>query len=158
MATELTTDKRVPIELALRQLNADFCYHLDHNDTARLIDLFTKDAEYSHGERMSVGRDEISALFARRNESGNRTARHMQSGLRFEITSDNSAKGNSVCMTFAADQKPPIATASPHLVADFIDDYELCADNRWRICRRHIERIFVDPKNAGPVGTAEKMS
>lgn len=158
MAAELTAEERVKIELALRQLNADFCYHLDHNDTARLVDLFTQDAEYSHGARMSVGRDAIDALFSQRNSSGTRTARHMQSGLRFEITSDNSAKGNSVCMTFAADQQPPIAATMPHLVADFVDNYRLCADDRWRICRRHIERIFVDPDNEGPVGTAEKTS
>jgi hypothetical protein len=154
MATELNADGRVRIELALRQLNADFCYHLDHNDTARLIELFTKDAEYSHGDRLSVGRDAINALLANRNDSGNRTARHLQTGLRFDITSENSATGNSVCMTFAADQKPPISTANPHLVADFVDEYEHCADDRWRISRRHIERIFADPQNKGPVGTA----
>ncbi len=158
MATELNADRRMQIEFALRRLNADFCYCLDHNDTARLVDLFTADAEYSHGERLSIGRDEITVLFAHRNDSGNRTARHLQSGLRFEIASENSASGNSVCMTFAADQQPPVATATPHLVADFIDEYELCGDSRWRICKRRIERIFADQHNEGPIGTTGKKS
>lgn len=153
MATELGIDERTQIELALRRLNADFCYYLDHNETADLVDLFTADARYTHGQRLSVGRDEINELFAKRNESGSRTARHMQSGLRFEIIDETSASGSSVCMTFAADGKPPIATAKPHLVADFVDEYEHCADGRWRISQRHIERIFTDPQNEGPIGS-----
>lgn len=152
MATQLSSEARTQVEFALRRLNADFCYYLDHNDTAGLVDLFTADAKYSHGPRLSVGRDAINELFAKRNDSGDRTARHMQSGLRFEIIDETSAIGNSVCMTFAADEKPPIATAMPHLVADFIDQYELCADGRWRISRRHIERIFTAPQNEGPIG------
>lgn len=152
MATELGIKVRTQIELALRRLNADFCYYLDHNKTDELVDLFTADARYTHGQRSSNGRDAISHLFAKRNASGNRTARHMQSGLRFEIASESSASGTSVCMTFAADGKPPIATATPHLVADFVDEYVLCADGRWRISRRHIERIFTDPDNKEPIG------
>lgn len=154
MATELSSNARTQVELTLRRLNADFCYYLDHNDTADLVDLFTADARYTHGQRLSVGRDAINELFDKRNESGNRTARHMQSGLRFEIIDETSATGNSVCMTFAADGKPPIATAMPHLVADFIDEYKLCTDGRWRISRRHIERIFTDPQNEGPIGAS----
>lgn len=34
MATELSTAKRLQIELALRDLNADFCSFLDHGKTA----------------------------------------------------------------------------------------------------------------------------
>lgn len=154
MATELSINAKTRVELALRKLNADFCYFLDHNDTAGLVDLFTPDARYTHGQRLSVGRDAISELFEKRNESGNRTARHMQCGQRFEIRDDTSATGNSVCMTFAADGQPPITTAMPHLVADFIDEYVLCADGCWRISRRHIERIFTAPKNEGPIGAS----
>lgn len=154
MATELNPANRLQIELALRDLNADFCYYLDHGETDRLVDLFTEDAVYTHGERSSEGRDAISELFSERNASGTRTARHMQSGLRLRIIDENSATGHSVCMTFAADLLPPINQATPHLVADFVDDYEFCADERWRISRRHIDRIFVDPQNEGPIGSS----
>lgn len=142
------------IELALRNLNADFCYYLDHGDTDKLVDLFTADATYTHGERSSVGRKAIARLFCGRNAAGTRTVRHMQSGLRLQIVDAQTAAGQSVCMTFAVDQLPPVTPAIPYLVADFIDDYELCADGQWRIGRRHIERIFTDPQNVGPVGSA----
>ena len=64
----------------------------------------------------------------------------------------NHATGSSVCITFAADAAPPVVPASVHLVADFFDEYVRCADGRWRISKREIERIFVDPSNSGPVG------
>jgi len=152
MATELSSAERLHIELALRRLNADFCYYLDHCDTDRLVDLFTTGARYSHGNRLSVGRDAIADLFGNRNGSGVRTARHLQAGLRIDIKDENSATGSSVCATFAADELPPVLTATPHLVADFEDEYEHCDDGRWRISRRHIERIFLDPQNEGPIG------
>ncbi len=152
MAIGIGDNDRIEDELALQRLNADFCYYLDHNETDSLIDLFTADANYSHGERLSNGRDEIHELFETRNASGKRTARHIQSGLRFEFIDKQLATGKSVCITFAADQAPPISGSIPHLVADFVDDYVLCADGRWRISRRHIERIFTSPNNEGPVG------
>lgn len=152
MASELNPEERLRIELALRRLNADFCYYLDHRETDRLVDLFTADARYSHGERLSEGRDAIAALFGKRNSSGTRTARHLQSGLRIDVKDRISATGNSVCATFAADELPPVPNASPHLVADFEDEYEYCDDGRWRISQRHIERIFLHPGNEGPIG------
>lgn len=152
MATPLDSAKRLQIELALRELNANFCYFLDHHETDQLVDLFTDDAIYTHGERRSQGRDAIFRLFHDRETSGPRTARHMQSGLRFRITDEHTAAGQSICMTFVANQLPPIMPAIPHLVADFVDEYRHCSDKRWRICRRHIERIFVDVQNEGPIG------
>jgi ketosteroid isomerase-like protein len=153
MATEPDIEASVQIEFALRNLNADFCYFLDHGQTDRLVDLFTTDAVYTHADRSSEGRDAIAGLFDNRIAAGTRTARHMQSGLRLQIVDEQTATGESVCMTFAADQLPPVTPATPYLVADFIDEYKLCADGKWRISRRHIERIFVDPENSGPIGS-----
>jgi len=154
MATELSPESRMQIEFALRDLNADFCYYLDHGETGHLVDLFTTDAVYTHGKRSSEGRGEIAKLFSNRNATGTRTARHMQSGLRLQIVDAQTATGQSVCMTFAADQLPPVTPATPHLVADFVDEYRLCNDGTWRISRRHIERIFMDPQNEGPIGSS----
>lgn len=152
MAAVLAQSEHALIELALRKLNADFCYYLDHLQTEQLANLFTEDALYTHGARESRGRDAIRTLFDSRNETGTRTSRHIQSGLRFEIHSEQSAQGNSVCITLVADRAPPIPHTTINLVADFTDVYTKNKDGEWRIQRRHIERIFVAPGNAGPVG------
>ncbi len=55
-------------------------------------------------------------------------------------------------MTFACDDSPPVSPASPHLVADFIDEYICSSNGQWLINKRHIERIFVAADNIGPVG------
>jgi len=138
---------------ALEDLNSDFCHHLDHGEIEALVDLFCEDAVYSHGSRVSRGREEIRRLFQQRAESGVRTSRHLQTGLRLQWLSHELATGTSVCLTFAADGPPPIHPATPYLVADFTDRYRLCRDGRWRIEKRHIERIFTAADNTGPIGT-----
>lgn len=138
---------------AIDILNKQFCFYLDHCRNTELLDLFTDDAYYRHGDRISTGRDEISSIFAARVACSPRTARHLQTGLLIELCSDTLAKGRSCCVTFAADAMPPILGAQPLLVADFSDDYRKCSDGRWRICRREIERIFVAAGNEGPVAS-----
>ena len=134
-------------------MNNDFCYYLDHGLVDELVDLFCNDALYTHGQRTSNGREEVRQLFESRRGAKNRTSRHIQSGLRIEITGATQATGRSVCLTFGADAPPPVIPATPYLVADFIDEYRKGEDGRWRLRRRHIERIFVAETNKGPEGT-----
>lgn len=145
-------------QLALQQLNHDFSYYLDHHMIDRLVGLFTRDAYYRHGQRISQGLDEITALFKGRAEQGDRVARHIISGLRFEkvIDAPDRVTGHSVVVTWAANSSVPVASADPFLVADFIDEYQLGNDDQWRIRRREIERIFVAPNNQGPVNPSQQ--
>jgi ketosteroid isomerase-like protein len=145
----------IAIRLALQDLNARFCQHLDHDRLDELVDLFTEDAVYTHGERRSTGRRAIHALFAVRAAAGVRTTRHLSSGLLLQIDSESAARGESVCLTFAQDAAPPITPATPYLVADFIDVYRRCADGQWRIAARDIRRIFAAAGNAGPQGAGQ---
>jgi hypothetical protein len=55
-------------------------------------------------------------------------------------------------MTFGQNGLPPLRPAIPTLVADFNDVYVRGGDGKWRFKERHIERIFVDPQNSGPLG------
>ncbi len=154
-----TSDKRIErieIRLAIEDLNSDFCHYLDYGMVEELTDLFTEDCRYSHGSRVSFGRDEVRALFSDRIAGGVRTSRHLQTGLKITLHSLKKASGKSVCMTFACDQSPPISPATPFLVADFTDEYLRSADGRWRIQKRHIERIFTAAENKGPVMMTRK--
>lgn len=146
------------IRMELQELNAAFVHHLDHGEIDELVCLFTEKAVYTHGERRSVGRNEIRQLFDARAAAGTRTVRHLCSGLRIHIDSPDRARGTSTCLTFAFDGPAPVANAAPHLVADFIDAYERDRTGRWRIAQRHIERIFVAPDNPGPIGQATGQS
>jgi len=155
METRLERLENIEARLAIEALNADFCYYLDGNMIDDLVDLFTEDARYSHGLRLSRGRDEIRKLFRARIDGGPRTSRHLQTGLKIALNSLREATGKSVCLTFACDGLPPVSPATPFLVADFLDEYQYCSDGKWRIRKRHIERIFTAPENMGPVGLGQ---
>lgn len=147
MATELD---RITARLALEDLNAAFARYLDHADVDALVDLFTDDALYTHGERRSEGKAAIADLFRKRSAGRPRTSRHIYSGLTIDIEDADNARGFSVCLSFAANGLPPLP-ATPFLVADFKDRYRRGADGRWRFRERHIERVFVGADNTGPV-------
>ena len=155
MAAALTDLERLAIRAALEDLNTAFCYHLDHDDVAALLELFGDDVYYTHGSRISRGKAELEQVFRSRSATEKRTARHLYSGLKLEIESATRARGTSVCMTFGAYGEPPLSPAIPTLVADFVDAYVRAGDGRWRFKERHIHRIFVDPANTGPLGQAD---
>jgi hypothetical protein len=152
MAAALTDLERLTIRAALEDLNTAFCHHLDHDDVDALLELFVDDVHYTHGSRISRGKAELEEVFRSRSATQKRTARHLYSGLKLEIESATRARGTCVCMTFADYGEPPLTPAIPTLVADFVDEYARGEDGRWRFKERHIHRIFVDPKNTGPVG------
>ncbi|MGS2722195.1 nuclear transport factor 2 family protein [Porticoccus sp. GXU_MW_L64] len=137
--------------LALTELNNAFTHYLDNNLVDQFGSLFTEDALYTHGTRRSEGREAIVEQIRKRTAAGPRTARHMATGLQLTLESSTSARGHSVCMTFARDGEPPIDGAEPFLVADFDDVYRW-EDGRWLIQERHITRIFVGAGNTGPIG------
>ena len=140
--------ERISIRLAIEDLNAEFVYLLDHLLVEPLVELFTEDALYTHGERRTQGRAALRVLFEARAASGRRTTRHLYSGLRIHIHDARAASGYCVCASFAADSLPPIPHAEPFLVADFIDEYVRGEDSKWRIARRDIQRIFVGQARA----------
>ena len=134
-------------------LNNQFCFFLDRCMNEELLDLFTVDAHYQHGDRVSRGRDEIAQVFAARVAGSPRTARHVQTGLLIQLQDARNATGVSCCVTYAADAVPPVSGTEPHLIADFNDKYTKGDDGQWRISARDITRIFVSPDNSGPVGS-----
>lgn len=152
MAAALTDLERLTIRAALEDLNTAFCHHLDHDDVDALLELFVDDVYYTHGSRVSRGKTELEEVFRSRSATQKRTARHLYSGLKLDIESATRARGTCVCVTFADYGEPPLKPAIPTLVADFVDEYVRSGDGRWLIKERHIHRIFVDPKNTGPVG------
>jgi SnoaL-like protein len=136
--------------LAIQELNNSFAYHLDHDEIEPLVALFSPNAHYSNGLRMSRGRAEIEAFYRSRTAHGVRTARHMYSGLRIVFEGADRARATSVWLSFAQNSAPPIDYSIPYLVADFEDVYERGDDGEWRILSRHIRPIFRDPKGTPP--------
>jgi SnoaL-like domain len=128
--------------LAIEELNAEFAYLIDHEQSEEVANLFTTDGSYGRatGER-SVGRDAIRMAYAARKVKGPRTARHIFTNLRLKFESDERASGTCIMTLFAEDGSPP-HPAEPFLVADYDDVYQLCGDT-WRYASRTITWLFV---------------
>ena len=141
--------------LAIQELNAAFAYHLDHGEITPLVALFTDDARYSNGARVSSGKVAIEAFYRGRAEGGVRTSRHLYSGLRIRLDGADQAGATSVWMSFAQNAAPPIDYSVPFLVADFIDAYRRGQDGVWRISSREIRPIFRDPNGVPPAPARE---
>jgi len=128
--------------LAIEELNAEFAYLIDHEQSERVADLFTVDGSYRRatGER-SVGREAIRRAYASRKAKGPRTARHIFTNLRLKFHARDRAAGTCIMTLFAADGAPP-HVAEPFLVADYDDVYVLYEDN-WRYSARTITWLFM---------------
>lgn len=127
--------------IAIERLNTNFGHELDRGDADGFVALFTPDALYTHGPRISRGREEIRAFYLSRTANGPRTSRHFATGLKITFTGPHEARGVSVCTTWAAAADPPIPSTLPVLVADFEDIYAFDGE-RWRFRERHIRPIF----------------
>ena len=128
--------------LAIEELNAEFAYLIDHDQSERVADLFTIDGSYGRatGER-SVGRDAIRGAYAARKTKGPRTARHIFTNLRLQFESSDRASGTCIMTLFAEDGAPP-HVAEPFLVADY-DDIYVRYEDTWRYAARTITWLFM---------------
>jgi len=142
-------DERIADRLAIERLNADFRQCLDGGDAAGFSALFTEDALYANGPREARGRAAIAAFIESRSAGGARTSRHLYSGLKVDFEGADRARATSVWMSFAWNGAPPIAMATPFLVAD-MDDIYLRTGDGWRFAERRITPIFRNPEVPPP--------
>ena len=127
----------------IEELNAEFAYLIDHDQSELVAELFTADGSYgrSTGER-SIGREAIRCAYAERKAKGARTARHIFTNLRLTYEARDRVRGTCILTLFAGDGAPP-HLAEPFLVADYDDVYERDSDGRWRYASRTITWLFL---------------
>jgi hypothetical protein len=132
-------------EVAIARLNERFCHALDRGTAADFAALFTEDAIYSNGSRMSQGSEAILA-FAMARRDVPRTSRHFMSGLSidFDREDEQRATGISCCIAYSAAMAPPISSVTPTLIADFADIYRK-ENDIWLYAERRITPIFTPP-------------
>jgi hypothetical protein len=129
---------RLEIEAVL----AEWAFCLDHAQYQRIAELFTPDGELHSGGTIAIGRDAIRARYAER--IGERTTRHMYSGVRVSSLNEGQINASSVWVCWAANEAAPVDAARPYLVADFDDTFVRGVDDTWSIRRRRIVPVFRD--------------
>lgn len=136
---------RAAVRAEVDELLAESAWALDDRDYERYATFFTDDATYEVGGELLRGRAAIVRRFTAR--QGERTIRHLYSGLRVSPVGDGAWKARSVWLSFAAEGRPPIDEILPYQVADFEDEV-VQRDGRWLIRSRQISSVFRDPRLA----------
>lgn len=136
---------RAEDEFAIARLNERFCHALDRGSPGDFAALFTDDALYSNGPRISQGSAAILTFATARRETP-RTSRHFMSGLSVDFAPEDEQKatGISCCIAYSAATEPPIASVQPILIADFADKYRK-QNGVWLYAERRIIPIFTPP-------------
>jgi 3-phenylpropionate/cinnamic acid dioxygenase small subunit len=127
------------VRAAVDELLSESAWALDQKDYAAYLNFFTEDATYEVGGRVLRGRAEIARRFTDR--EGERTTRHLYSGLRLASLGGGVWTAESVWLTFAGDGTPPMDRIDPYQVADFRDEV-IHRGNTWRIRARVIRSVF----------------
>ncbi len=133
------------VRTALEDLLAESAFAMDDHDYERYARFFTADATYAVAGEELRGREAIVARFTSR--AGERTTRHLSSGLRVSERDDGSWEARSIWLSFAAPGRPPIDEVPPYQVADFHDEIVREGDD-WLIRSRTITSIFREPRLA----------
>jgi hypothetical protein len=119
-------------------------FDIDHRDGSQVSSWFIPTARLRIGDHEVTGTAAIDALYAARHARGDRTARHLISNVRLADCGPDRASVLSALTMYAADGKPPHVGASPAMVGDVIDEFELTG-GRWLIASRHVRTLFVAP-------------
>ena len=142
------------VRAAVDALLSEWAWHIDHDDVAALMGLFTDDARYVAGRVTLQGKGEIEARYRARTRHGVRTTRHVYSGLRLTEVTPSTVRATSTWVCYAANAPAPVDGARVYLVADFVDRLRHCADGRWRLAERTIVDVFREPSLAPASGPA----
>ena len=127
--------------LELQDLNARYAHALDHNDVAGFLGVFTADAEYTLGARVSRGHTELQQFFTGRQAQGPRVTRHFCSNFVVTFQDADHATASSVWMSFVGNGEPPFGHALPFMVADMADRF-VRVEGRWLVAERRIVPVF----------------
>src|SRR5580704_9714251 len=87
----------------LHALEAEYWYEVDHNYGRSAPGFYEPDGTFTIGETVLHGRDAIAGFYRRREERGERTARHLITNPRLTVTGADHARFETVMSLFADD-------------------------------------------------------
>lgn len=125
----------------LHALEAEYWYEVDHNLGRAAPAFYHPDGTFAIGETVFRGRDEIAGFYRRREERGDRTARHLITNPRLTVVSEDHARFESIMSLYADDGLPVLESKPPVMIADVTTEY-VRAGGAWSVRARTLELIF----------------
>jgi ketosteroid isomerase-like protein len=137
--------ERLMIERSCERLVTEYCHLVDHDEAARVADLFAEDGVWTSPENTMTGQTAIRAGFERRQRNAGRVSRHVCSNLLIEVIDPEHASGVVYLTLYRHDGEPgrgAAPSAAPSIVGEYRDSFVRTAEG-WRFQRRDTVVSFV---------------
>jgi hypothetical protein len=124
-------------QLACSAVATAFAYHVDRNETERVVQLFTEDGEFKRPGLAAKGHDQIRAWMKSR--PATTVTRHVGTPLMFTEFNLDTAKAISYFSMYHGERLGDSIPAlhGPVAIAEYHDEYRK-TDAGWRIARRKV--------------------
>jgi len=133
------TDLLLLVEL--HGLEAEYWYEVDHNRGRAAATFYEQSGTFAIGDTVFRGREEIAGFYQRREERGERTARHVVTNPRLTALAADHARFESIMLLYAADGVPVLESQPPVMIADVVTEY-VRSGGAWSVRARSLQPIF----------------
>ncbi len=125
----------------LHGIESDYWYEVDHNFGRTASMFYEPDGTFTIDGNVLRGRDEIAGFYRRREQRGDRTARHVIANPRLTVVAADHARLESIMLLYADDGVPVLESKAPVMIADVTTEY-VRAGGTWSVCARTLQAIF----------------
>ena len=125
----------------LHGLEADYWYEVDHSFGRSAPMFYEPDGTFAIGDNVLRGRDAIGGFYRRREERGDRTARHVITNPHLTVITEDHARFESIMLLYADDGLPVLESNAPVMIADVTTEY-VRAGGTWSVRARTLTLIF----------------
>lgn len=136
--------QRYEIERECERLIAQYCHYVDHDEAAKIADLFTEDGLWVNENTTMTGRDGIREGFQRRQDNRGRMSRHVCTNALINVVNEHEASGTVYLSLYFHDGEPG-RTTSPtdclQKLGEYRDRFVKTADG-WRFASRQVVSNF----------------
>jgi len=137
-------NEKYEIERECERLIALYCHYVDHDEAARIADLFTEDGVWFNVNVTMTGRDEIRNGFQKRQDNKGRMSRHVCTNTLIDVVSDTEAFGVVYLSLYYHDAEPG-RDISPTDCLQKLGEYQdhfIKTDEGWCFARREVVANF----------------
>jgi ketosteroid isomerase-like protein len=137
---------RMMIERECEKLVMQYCHFIDHQEAARVAELFAQDGVWASADNTMAGRAAILKGFQGRQDNLTRASRHICSNLIVEVIDESAAKGVVYLTLYRHDGElgrrvSPVK--GPSMIGEYRDEFVRTPDG-WRFLRREVSIDFLD--------------
>jgi hypothetical protein len=125
----------------LHALEAEYWYEVDHNYGRSAQTLYEADGTFTIGDTVLAGRDAIAGFYRRREERGDRTARHVITNPRLTVVNEDHARFETIMLLYADDGVPVLESKPAIMIADVTTEY-VRTGGSWSVRSRTLRLVF----------------